>query len=79
VVEPGEAVAEAEGLMKVFLSKGPIAVRLAMEAVYRGMDMPFAEGCNLEANLFGQACASEDMKEGTGAFLDKRKAEFKNK
>jgi enoyl-CoA hydratase len=79
VVEPGQAVSEAEGLMKSILSKGPIAVRLAMDAVYRGMDKTFAEGCDLEAELFGAVCGTEDMKEGTGAFLEKRKAEFKNK
>lgn len=79
VVEPGQAVAEAEGLMKTVLSKGPIAVRSAMEAVCRGMEMSFAQGCVLEANLFGLVCATEDMVEGTGAFLEKRKAGFKNK
>lgn len=79
VVEPGRAVAEAEALMMTILSKGPIAVNRAMVAVYEGMDKSFAEGCDIEAELFGEVCASEDMKEGTGAFLEKRKAEFKNK
>jgi enoyl-CoA hydratase len=79
VVEPGQAVAEAEGLLKVILSKGPVAVRYAMEAVYKGMDLPFADACALEAKLFGAVCGTDDMKEGTGAFLEKRKAEFKNR
>jgi enoyl-CoA hydratase len=78
VVEPGQAVAEAEKLMGAILSKGPIAVRFAMEAVYKGLDMSFGEGCDLEANLFGLVCASDDVKEGLGAFLEKRKPEFKD-
>jgi enoyl-CoA hydratase len=79
VVEPGQAVAEAEVLMKGILSKGPIALKYGMEAVYKGMDRTFAEGCGLEAELFGSVCGTEDMKEGTGAFLEKRKADFRNR
>ncbi len=78
VVEQGRAVAGAEELMNTILSRGPIAVRFAMEAVYKGLDMSFKEGCDLEANLFGLVCASDDVKEGLRAFLDKRKPEFKN-
>ncbi len=79
VVEPGEALSQAEKMMETILSKGPIAVRFAMEAVHKGLEMSFGEGCDLEANLFGLVSATEDMKEGLKAFLDKRKAEFKNK
>lgn len=79
VVEPGSALAEAEKMMGTILEKGPIAVRFAMEAVHKGLNMSFMEGCDLEANLFGLICASDDTKEGLNAFLEKRKAEFKSK
>jgi enoyl-CoA hydratase len=52
-------------------------MRYAMEAIHSGMEMPFGEACRLEASLFGMAAATGDMREGTRAFLDKRKPEFK--
>ena len=67
-----------EMAMKV-AAKGPLAVRGCLEAVQAGLDMPQEEGCYLEATLFGLCCASEDMKEGTKAFLEKRKAAFKGR
>ena len=48
-----------------------------MEAINSGLEMPFAEACRLEATLFGMVTATDDMKEGTRAFLEKRKPEFK--
>jgi enoyl-CoA hydratase len=66
-------------MLETILSKGPIAVRFAMEAVYKGLEVPFREGCDLEANLFGLICATEDTREGLSAFLEKRKPEFKNR
>jgi enoyl-CoA hydratase len=50
-----------------------------MEAVNRGMEMALAEGLFLEASLFGVCCATEDKKEGTTAFLEKRPARFQGK
>jgi enoyl-CoA hydratase len=50
-----------------------------MEAVNRGLDMTVADGLFLEATLFGVCCATEDKKEGTTAFLEKRTAQFKGK
>jgi len=51
---------------------GPLAVKFTMEAIERGVEMAQEEGLFLEATLFGVACATEDMREGTKAFLEKR-------
>jgi len=56
-----------------------IAVKFTMEAIERGVEMAQEEGLFLEATLFGVACATEDMREGTKAFLEKRPAQFKGK
>lgn len=79
VVPAEELMAEAEKMARTIMSRGPLAVRAAIEAVMWGSEMPFEEGQFLEATLFGLLAASEDMKEGMNAFLEKRKAEFRNK
>jgi enoyl-CoA hydratase len=61
------------------LKNGPVAVRAALEAIVQGSEMPLEQGLTLEANLFGLVCASEDMREGTAAFLEKRKPRFANR
>jgi enoyl-CoA hydratase len=58
------------------LSKGPVAVRLSLEAV-RASDLPLIQAQLYEAALFGQSCATEDQKEGAKAFLERRKPVFK--
>ncbi|MCO6473022.1 MAG: enoyl-CoA hydratase, partial [Melioribacteraceae bacterium] len=60
-------------------SKGQIAVRAALASVLVNKEIPEREGLNFEANLFGNCCGSDDFKEGTKAFLEKRNPEFKNK
>ncbi len=79
VVPPGQSVGRAREMASKMIQKGPLAVRACLEAVQTGLDMPVEEGCYLEATLFGLCCASGDMKEGTSAFLQKRKAEFKGR
>ena len=74
--ELGAAVDE---LVQGLLVKGPLALRAAREAIDMGFDMEFDDACKLEASLFGVLCATEDMKDGTQAFLEKRKANFKGK
>ncbi len=60
-------------------ANGPLAVKFTMEAIERGVEMAQEEGLFLEATLFGVACATEDMREGTKAFLEKRPPQFKGK
>ena len=69
----------AEVLARKIMANSPLAVRFAMEAVNHGMEMPRQEGQFLEATLFGLCCSTEDMKEGTRAFLEKRPAKFTGK
>lgn len=79
VTEPGELLATCEAIAKKIIEKAPLAVRYSMEAIERGMEMPQEEGLYLEATLFGLCAATEDMREGTKAFLEKRAAQFKGK
>jgi enoyl-CoA hydratase/carnithine racemase len=79
VYEPLELMPAAEALAKKIAGNAPLAVQYAMEAIEHGMEMPQEEGLFLEATLFGLCCATEDMKEGTRAFLEKRAAQFKGK
>ena len=74
-----ELMNEAKKLAETIMSKGPIAVKLAMLAINHGLQMSLQQGLQLEASLFGLTCATEDMKEGTSAFLEKRKATFKGR
>jgi enoyl-CoA hydratase len=79
VIPAAELMAEAKKLAATLAAKAPIAVRYILEAVHRGLDMPFAEAQNFEATLFGLVASTDDMREGTKAFLDKRKADFKGR
>ena len=65
-------------MLKGILSKGPVAVRLCIESVHRGLDSDLENGLNLEAQLFGVWLPRADMKEGLNAFMDKRPAQFRN-
>jgi enoyl-CoA hydratase len=79
IYEPAELLPAAEAIAKKIIANAPVAVKYTMEAIERGIEMPQEEGLFLEASLFGLSCATEDMREGTKAFLEKRKAEFKGK
>ncbi len=74
-----ELMAEAKKLAHTLASKAPIAVRYILEAVNHGLDAPFSVGEFLETSLFGTIASSADMKEGTTAFLEKRKAVWQGK
>src|SRR5438270_423597 len=79
VVAAAELIPRAEAIAQKIIANAPLAVQYAMEAVNKGMEMTLAEGLYLEAVLFGVSCATEDKKEGTTAFLEKRAAQFKGK
>jgi len=79
VVEPDRLMDEAKAMAKKIMANGPIAVRAALEAVRRGIQLPLEEGLRIEADLFGACCATEDKNEGTSAFLQKRKPQFKGR
>ena len=79
VVPAAELLAAAEKLAHKIIANAPLAIKLAMEAVNHGMEMPTAEGQFLEATLFGLCCTTTDRKEGTRAFLEKRPAKFTGK
>jgi enoyl-CoA hydratase len=79
IYEPVELLPAAEAMAKKIIANAPLAVKYTMEAIERGYEMPQEEGLFLEATLFGLACATEDMREGTKAFLEKRPAQFKGK
>jgi enoyl-CoA hydratase len=78
-VAPAELIPRAEAIAQKIIANAPLAIQYAMEAVNHGLDLPLAEGLYLEATLFGVCCATEDKKEGTTAFLEKRAAAFKGK
>ena len=77
VVPADQLMSVCEELARKIMSRGPLAVRAAIEAVMSGSEMPFEEGQFLEATLFGLLCATEDTKEGMRAFVEKRPAQFK--
>lgn len=79
VVPAADLLAESEKLLRGILAMGPLAVRLSMEAVDQGLEMTLDEGLLLEANHFGLLAATQDMREGTTAFLEKRPAKFEGK
>jgi enoyl-CoA hydratase len=76
VVPAAELMAEARKLAGQLAKSAPIAMRYIINAVNKGAEMPFAEACQYEATLFGLVASTDDMKEGTAAFLAKRKAAF---
>src|SRR5713226_3797837 len=79
VVPAAELMAAAERTLRGILAMGPLAVRLALEAVDQGLEMTLDEGLLLEANHFGLLAATADRQEGLQAFLEKRPAKFRGK
>ncbi len=76
VVPAGDVAARAKELAETIAAKSPVALRLIKQAVRTSMRTPLDEGLSQEVSLFALAFASEDMKEGVDAFLNKRKPNF---
>jgi enoyl-CoA hydratase len=76
VVPAADLIARAETILKQISANAPIAVKFSLEAANKGMDTSQAEGFALEASYFGICAATEDKKEGTSAFLEKRAPQF---
>jgi enoyl-CoA hydratase len=76
VVAASDLMATAENLARKIAAHAPLAIKYALEAVNRGLEMSRQQGEFLEAQLFGLCCSTADMKEGTRAFLEKRPAKF---
>ena len=76
VVPAADLMMETKKLAAQLAASAPIAMRYIINAVNKGMEMPFAEACQYEATLFGLVSSTDDMREGTKAFLEKRKATF---
>ncbi|MGH9341519.1 MAG: enoyl-CoA hydratase/isomerase family protein [Acidobacteriota bacterium] len=79
VVPRAELISHCHSLAGKILNNAPLAVRYSMEAIQSGLEMPLQEALSLEANLFALSFATDDMREGTTAFVEKRKARFEGK
>ncbi len=79
VVPQSRLTAEAAALAEKLAAYAPLALKYTLEAINTASDVPLAEGQAYESTLFGLCFGTEDMKEGTAAFLEKRKAQFKGK
>ena len=79
VVPATDLIARAETILKQISANAPIAVKFSLEAVNKGLDAGQAEGLALEASYFGICAATEDKKEGTSAFLEKRAPQFQGR
>jgi enoyl-CoA hydratase/carnithine racemase len=79
VVAASSLIDRAETVLKQIMANAPIAVKFALEAANKGMDTSQSEGFALEASFFGICAATEDKKEGTAAFLEKRAPQFRGR
>ena len=77
IVAKDNLIPRAEAILNKINANAPTAVKLAIDAANRGLDVSLAEGLNIEASLFTQCFATEDRKEGVAAFREKRKPNFK--
>jgi enoyl-CoA hydratase len=79
VVPTFNLIGRAEALLKQIFSNAPIAIRHSLEAVNKGLETSLDEGLALEASFFGLCAGTEDKKEGTAAFLEKRAPQFRGR
>jgi enoyl-CoA hydratase len=79
IVPAADLITRAEAILKKIASNAPIAVKFALEAANKGLDTSQGEGLLLEASYFGLCAATDDKKEGTAAFLEKRAPRFEGR
>ena len=79
VVPAADLITRAEAILNQIFANAPVAVKYSLEAVNKGMETSQTEGMALEASLFGLCAGTDDKKEGTQAFLAKRKPRFQGK
>ncbi len=79
VVPAADLMNAAKTMAHALAAKAPVAMRYIIDAVNQGLNMSLADALVYEATLFGLVSTTEDMREGTRAFLEKRKAEFKGR
>lgn len=79
IVPQADLLSTCKDLAREIIANAPLALGCAIAAINKGLDKTLEEGLLLEADLFGQACATEDSKEGTQAFIEKRKPNFQGK
>jgi enoyl-CoA hydratase len=79
VVPQEELLARSKEILRKVTKNGPLAVRMVLESIYRGLDTTLLEATGVESTLFGLLASTEDMREGMTAFLEKRKPEFKGR
>jgi enoyl-CoA hydratase/carnithine racemase len=79
VVPAADLISRAEAILKKIAANAPIAIKFALEAANNGMETSQSEGLLLEASYFGLCAATDDKKEGTTAFLEKRAPKFQGR
>src|SRR6059036_3420169 len=79
VVPSADLITRAEAMLNHIFANAPVAVKYSLEAVNKGLEASQAEGLALEASLFGLCAGTDDKKEGTQAFLEKRKPQFQGR
>ena len=78
-VDAGSLLVESKALLRKVTKNGPLAVRMALESIYHGLDATTPEALEFEATLFGLLASTTDMKEGLEAFLEKRRPDFRGR
>ena len=79
IYPPEELMDKALEMAKNICSRGPVAIAVAKECINRGLEVTLSVGCDLEKAFFGQTCGTADKDEGTKAFMEKRRPDFKGK
>jgi enoyl-CoA hydratase len=79
LVPAADLIRRAEAILKKIAANAPIAVKFALEVTNKGLETSQSEGSLLEASYFGLCAATEDKKEGTTAFLEKRAPQFRGR